>query len=70
MAIEKHDTDKGISYKERELNKGVLRKITEDPKLGELIQRQLKISTVSSRAWNLKHTIEVVTIFLLNLYKR
>ena len=50
MAIEKHDTDKGISYKERELNKGVLRKITEDPKLGELIQRQLKISTVSSRA--------------------
>ena len=50
MQLEKHDTDKGISSKERELNKGVLRKITEDTNLGPQVQRQLKISTISSRA--------------------
>jgi hypothetical protein len=50
MAVEKHDTDKGISYQERELNKSVLKKVTEDPNIIPYVQRQLRISTVSSRA--------------------
>lgn len=49
MAIEKHDTDKGISYQERELNKSVLKKVTEDPKLIPYVQRQLRIATTNSR---------------------
>ena len=49
MRIEKHDTDKGISDKELKLNRGVFKKIQDDPTIAKKVGQQLRIAITNSR---------------------
>ena len=49
MKIEKHDTDKGISSIEKDLNKGVFETIEKDPVMAKKVAQQLKIAVTNPR---------------------
>lgn len=49
MKIEKHDTDKGISSIEKDLNKGVFETIEKDPVIAKKVAQQLKIAVTNPR---------------------
>ena len=49
MKIEKHDTDKGISVIEKDLNKGVFATIQKDPVIAKKVAQQLRIAVTNPR---------------------
>ena len=49
MKIEKHDTDKGISVTEKDLNKGVFKTIEKDPVIAKKVAQQLRIAVTNPR---------------------
>merc|ERR1711916_346257 len=49
MKIEKHDTDRGISVIEKDLNKGVFKTIEKDPVIAKKVAQQLRIAVTNPR---------------------